>query len=225
MPSIVTIALGWVNTYLVPGASGYLLVDAGYPGKQDLFFRQLSKHGIWPQEIRLIILTHAHFDHAGSLAAIGQRCGCPVLAHEAEAPLIAKGRRVIPPGTYPVFRLLAALARRHHRIYQQMSAFSPVEADLCVDTGMDLTAWGFDAAIIHTPGHTAGSLTLLTGDGNAFVGDLAFNLCSFGRWRMPPFGDDPKLIRKNWERLLELGARRIYPGHGKPFDARRLRRG
>jgi glyoxylase-like metal-dependent hydrolase (beta-lactamase superfamily II) len=59
------IRLGSANAYLVPGREGYILIDTGDPGLTFLLFRALDRHQISPREIRLIILTHIHYDNFG----------------------------------------------------------------------------------------------------------------------------------------------------------------
>jgi hydroxyacylglutathione hydrolase len=96
---VVTMPLFYTNCYLIQTATGWILVDAGTRSQAKSFLRRLGKLGIQPSDIKLIIITHAHFDHVGSLASIKSLCNCPVLAHPLEARLIETGEVVIPPGT------------------------------------------------------------------------------------------------------------------------------
>jgi hydroxyacylglutathione hydrolase len=64
------IQLGTSNTYLIQGDDGCVLVDAGNPHQEKRFFRLLGQYGLRPEDIRLIVVTHVHFDHVGSLSAI-----------------------------------------------------------------------------------------------------------------------------------------------------------
>lgn len=220
-----SIRLGITNCYVAGGPGGWVLVDAGIRGRQGRFFRRLAALGLKPADIRLIVVTHAHFDHVGSLAAIADRCRCPVAVHHLEAPILERADIVLPPGTRPASRRLIAFARRHPRQVGRLYAFSPVSVQIRVDREMSLTPYGLDARLLHTPGHTSGSLSLLTDDGHAVVGDLAVNYHPFGLGPIaPPFGDSLAVIRHQWERLLALGARRIHPAHGRAFAASRLER-
>jgi hydroxyacylglutathione hydrolase len=81
----------------------------------------------------------------------------------------------------------------------------------------------FDARVLPTPGHTAGSLTVVTASGQAFVGDLAVNYLPGGRgpfW--PPFGESRRPIRDSWQTLRNQGVTTIYPAHGRPFKIEKL---
>ena len=75
---IKTIRLGITNCYLIKGEQGYILVDAGSLRKQRRFMKVMNRLKINPQDIKLIIITHAHYDHVGSLAPIKRICNCPV---------------------------------------------------------------------------------------------------------------------------------------------------
>ncbi len=82
---------------------------------------------------------------------------------------------------------------------------------------------GIAGRILWTPGHTAGSISVLLDDGRAFVGDAAMNflrLCRTGY--RPLYAEDYSQVFRSWARLLEAGARQIYPAHGRPFAAARL---
>jgi len=92
------------------GPHRWVLVDAGVRGRHENFFHKLRRLNIEPRDIRLIVVTHVHFDHVGSLAAIQRRCDCPVAVHAAEAALLEKARIVLPPGTGVFSRRLIALA-------------------------------------------------------------------------------------------------------------------
>ena len=224
-PSVRTIRLGITNSYLVGAERRWILIDAGSRGHGAYFFRKLGDAGRRPADIRLIVITHAHFDHVGSLAAISRRCQCPVAIHNTEAGLLARGQVVLPPGTRPATRVLIRLARRHPRIIARWYRFTAVTADILVDHEFALDGFGVAARVMHTPGHTAGSLSVLTDAGDAVVGDLAVNYYPFGLGPIaPPFADSLVLVRQQWRRLCQLGARRIYPAHGRPFSADRLRK-
>ena len=219
----IVIRLGITRVYLIPGLAGYLLIDAGPRGKAAAFLRALSHHGLSPRQIRLILVTHAHYDHVGSLNAIRNHCNCPVLVHRAEAAYLAQGRMVLPSGTMALTRGLMAAAKRHPGLTQRMTGFEALVPDGVIDGPLDLNAYGFDAHVLPTPGHTPGSISVVTPSGRAFVGDLAVNYLPGGRGPFyPPFGDSRHRIRASWRRLQASGVRTVYPSHGRPFAARKL---
>jgi glyoxylase-like metal-dependent hydrolase (beta-lactamase superfamily II) len=104
------------------------------------------------------------------------------------------------------------------------AAFIRVEScspDLVIDSAeRSLLDWGIPGRLIHTPGHTPGSMSLLLRSGEAFVGDLAMDAMPMRiSPGLPVFAEDIDEVRESWKRLLEQGAKTIYPAHGDPFSA------
>ncbi len=223
LPIVRRIRLGITNCYLLGQDRAWVLVDAGNRGWAGHFWRKLAAWDCRPPDLRLIVITHAHFDHVGSLAAIRSRCDCPVAVHRLEASWLADGRIVLPPGLRRHTQILIDLARRHPRLVRRWYRFEPVKAEILVEQEISLAPFGIAGRVLHTPGHTPGSLSVLSEAGDAMVGDLAVNLVPFGlASHAPPFGDSVALIRRQWRRLQDAGARRIHPAHGRWFDAARL---
>ena len=82
---------------------------------------------------------------------------------------------------------------------------------------------GVDGQILHTPGHTDDSITLLMNDGSAFVGDLSMNILNLcGCDYRPIFADNMDTVFESWKKLIKKGAKVIYPSHGDPFDVEEL---
>lgn len=214
-----TILLGNTRTFLVPGRDGYLLIDGGHRIWNKWFLRYLGKVGLQPDQIRMVVITHVHFDHVGTLQTLKKLCRCPVAVHTCEADLLASGRVVIPPGTIWPGKLVKMLTAWFPGLTARACAFDPVAADIVVSGPMALEEHGFDARIIPTPGHTEGSVSILTSVGNAFVGDLAVNMPILGRLRYcSPFGYSARKMTESMENLIREGAQRFYPAHGRPFD-------
>ncbi len=226
MTTPLRIPLGIASSYLIPARDGYVLVDAGIKGHEEHFFRVLARHNILPREIKLIILTHVHFDHVGCARVIQVLCSAPLMVHSAEAALLASGSVVIPAGTYPHTKVCAAVVSR----LRWGLRFMPAPPDFVVEDGRSLADFGLDARIMHTPGHSPGSLTVRLASGAAFVGDLCYNALPLGLGPITPvYADDIVDVYVSWQRLLETGVTRIYPAHGQPFSAdllwQRLSRG
>ena len=223
-PIVRRIRLGITNCYLLGHNHHWILVDAGIRGWSGRFFRKLAVWGCRPSDLRLIVITHAHFDHVGSLAAIRRRCDCPVAVHRIEASWLSEGRILLPPGIRPHTRALIGLANRHPDLVRRWYRFESVKAEILVEKELSLAPFGVAARVLHTPGHTPGSISVLTEAGDAMVGDLAVNYIPFGLASVaPPFGDSVAMIRRQWRRLRDLGTRRIHPGHGWSFGASALR--
>ena len=213
--------VGNSNTYLLPAQEGYVLVDAGYPGNAAWFFTMLNYHGLRPNDIKLIVVTHAHFDHVGGLKAIQERSGAPVMVHEWEAPLLAAGKMRMPGANNFFTKMVYAAGSERVELWLRFRACQP---DIIISGDRSLADFGLEAQVLHTPGHTPGSLSVVTAEGDAFVGDLTVNYYPFGLGPYLPGGaDEPENISSSWRKVLEAGAKRIHPGHGAPFDAEALR--
>ncbi|MHB1416369.1 MAG: MBL fold metallo-hydrolase [Chloroflexota bacterium] len=165
-------------------------------------------------------MTHAHGDHMGSLKAIAERTHAPVLAQRIEAPALASGNALRPRGLTTLGKVVTVFTG----LFARTASGSPCPPDIVVDDERSLAHFGVQGRAIHTPGHSAGSLTLLLDSGEAFVGDLCakYPLIGGGSY-VPFFGDDRETVYRSWERLLAAGATCIYPGHGSPFPASELR--
>ena len=96
---IYQINLGTVNAFVIDD-KGLTLIDTGYKNDSAKIFKSISKVGKNPNDIKQIILTHCHSDHAGSAAAISRKLSIPVYSYIEEASLIENGIS----GRYPLYR-------------------------------------------------------------------------------------------------------------------------
>lgn len=210
---ILRITLGVNSSYLIKGKD-IVMIDGGNPQKLGLFKRKLSKLGIEPDEIKLIVLTHSHFDHAGSARDIRDLTGAKIAIHESERSYVESGGMIIPKGV----NFLGKLTMPAFRIMKEIS-FPKFEPDILItDKPYSLSEYGIDGNIIHTPGHTMGSISVILDSGEAFVGCMAHNGLPFRiRPGLPIYAQDIEEIKRNWKTLIDSGAKTVYPGHGKPF--------
>lgn len=210
MDQVATCRLRFSNVHLL-GRS--VLVDAGSPGDEKGILAFLRSRAV--DDLALIVLTHGHGDHAGAAAAVRRVTGAPIAVGRADSELVQQGTngRITPQG------LEARLIRRF--VDFPFPAFAP---DLELDAPFDLTPYGVAGRVIPAPGHTPGSLAVLTEQGEALVGDLLR-----GGWlggRLAPgrplphyFFDDPAAMADALRRVLAQGPRVVFPGHGGPLDA------
>lgn len=223
MARIRRIRMGGVNAWLVSGNRGWLLVDAGMPGMERTLLRALKRHGISPKDIRLIVVTHVHHDHVGSLAAVKEACGCPVSVHADGVEPLRNAEIRIPDGRCFPFSALMRFFRHHRPWVERLLRYRPVTAEIIIDQETSLEPYGFPARILPLPGHTDDSMAVLFDDGSAFVGDLAVNhpLLGFAS-HVPPLLTDESALRASWKALRAAGAAMIYPAHGTPFSVDEL---
>jgi hydroxyacylglutathione hydrolase len=210
------IKLGVCNCYLIKEKSA-ILVDAGPPKQEYKFIRKILSLGTEPEEVSLIVVTHGHIDHIGSLLGIKTVTGAEVLAHQREKDILEQAIWTLPGAvtSWGAFLLwLLKLAQKNIR-------FEPTPVDVeIMDSGFSLEGHGIKGRIVATPGHTKGSITLLLDSGEAFVGDLLMNGFPMRRGPGTPiFADDLKAVERSVQLLLEQGAKIFYPGHGEPFSA------
>jgi len=216
------IRLGLCNAYLIQGEGGAVLVDAGHVNFERTFIRYLKKHTIAPDIIKLIVITHVHFDHVGGLKDFKTLCRCPVAVHAGAASALSDGTVFFPPGTNLLGKMASLLGSTVGKTFMKYPSVKP---DILVSEEMSLAPFGVSGKIIPTPGHTTNSLTVLLTSGEAFVGDLAANYLPANLGPIfPPFAEDVEALLQSWEVLLKAGAKIICPGHGRPFSAHLLRR-
>jgi glyoxylase-like metal-dependent hydrolase (beta-lactamase superfamily II) len=108
-----------------------------------------------------------------------------------------------------------------HKPFMPLIDVPATSVDIVLDdNAFPLRDYGIPGHILHTPGHSPGSVSVLLESGEAFVGDLAMNRLPLRLSPgLPIFADDPSAVIRSWEILLERGAVMIYPAHGKPFSA------
>ena len=155
----------------------------------------------------------------GSAHKIKELTGAKLAVHRGDADIVREGKKVFPPGLNTWGCFLAFM-------WKPMFSFinySGVEPDILIDEEFPLAEFGIKGRVIHTPGHTNGSVSVLLDGGEAIVGDLAMNGFPMRRGAgMPIFGNSKREIKQSWKKLVEAGASVIYPGHGDPFSARQL---
>ncbi len=209
---IISFKLGLTSCYLIIGKE-IVMIDAGLPNKLNLFRKVLSKNKIDPARIKLIVLTHSHFDHCGSAYDIREMTGAKIAIHNSERECVEHDKVLIPKGVNFKGKITQPL------IFSFKIPFPKFTPDILLDNEpYSLSEYGIDGQIIHTPGHTIGSVSVILNSGEAFVGCMAHNGFPF-RFKpgLPIYAQDIDVIKENWKALIDKGITFIYPGHGKPF--------
>ncbi len=211
-----TIPLGFDQTYIIKD-QGTIMIDGGDSAKGRVFLKNLEKISIKPKEIKLIILTHGHWDHIGSTAEIKEISGAKAVMHKNEKHWLEKSLKPMPPGVTTWGVIFGKLVTWGLVPFKKIPA---TDVDIVLgDEEFPLYEYGIAGKVVHTPGHSSGSVSILLDTGEAFVGDLAMNkfpLCL--KPGLPILAEDLSQVRKSWQKLLDSGAETIYPAHGEPFS-------
>ncbi len=201
--------------YLIQGKQT-IMIDGAPPGKGKSFLKQLKKLGIGPDEIKLIILTHGDFDHIGSAKVIKKITGAKLAIHEKDMKNLEKGIFQWPPGVTKWGKISRFILKP---FMERINQFEGVKPDI-VFTGNDFTLkeYGIDGKVIYTPGHTPGSVSVVLSNGDVFAGCMAQNSLPFTlRPQFQVYATDIEQLKASWRKLIDRGAKTIWPGHGNPF--------
>lgn len=184
-----------------------ILIDTGMRNDSERILKKIDALGI---RIPLIFLTHTHYDHAGSAEQIRKAIGAKVIVSAKEAKCLRQGHTPVPKGTGLLGNMLGKAA--HSVNAKRREHYLPVIQDIIeINQEESLKQYGFDAKAIPLGAHSIGSIGLKIGD-NFFVGDTVF---SVGGIIYPVFADFVDEISDAWRKILQSGAKYIYPGHGK----------
>lgn len=206
------ISLGPVNCYLITTAAGLFLIDSGTTGSGEQLIRGIAEAGEDIGAVKLIILTHGHSDHAGGAAYLKQKYGMPVAIHQNDAAYVQNASNAIPPGTSALANIIGGLMAFASR----KSTWEGFNPDHILNGTTNMNDFGLDAKLLEFPGHTPGSIGLLLPNGDLIAGDLVTN---FRKPGLGMFATDIDRMKQDIGGLQALGVKRIFPGHGRPFEA------
>ncbi len=218
--SIRQIACGTDNCYIVAQGNAQedekeggkacdaILVDTGSAAGYEKVLAACSEY-----TMKLIVLTHVHFDHAENAARLAKHFGIPVAVHEADLELFESFDRQPLTSYGLVGRVVLGLSLK---VLRNTSVEKP-ETLVTVKEGDNLAPYGIEANIIELPGHTKGSIGVDVAGSGLLVGDALDN------WICPATGHlytDLEALRNSAEKIRALGERTLYYGHGKPTKNR-----
>jgi len=208
---------GYAMAYALIGEKT-VLVDAGPKGDESSMKNALFSIGVKPEDVSLIVITHAHPDHIAALPALKRITGAPVLCHRIAAEALREGwgENVVPRTGFARFvvRLMPKSSERNRR---------PMDIDIAVTEETDLTGYGLDARVIPTPGHTAGSISVVTGKRDAVIGDLVMKFGP-GRPILSMFSDDEEKLISSLKGLLDRNVHTFHLAHGGALSRDKVER-
>jgi endoribonuclease LACTB2 len=186
--NIVNVGYASTNYYAINIKGGKLLVDCGWPGTLPQFTKVLQRKDIVLGEIKYLIVTHFHPDHAGLVQEIKNQ-GTKYILPECQAPFVDSFADYFKDKPFPYVEI-----RQNDNILLKLA-----------DSRSFLAGLGMNGELLHTPGHSDDSVTLILDEGYAFTGDLHPAFMNI---------EDTK-TRESWEKIHQFKVRQIFPGHGQ----------
>jgi glyoxylase-like metal-dependent hydrolase (beta-lactamase superfamily II) len=215
---IKSIDLGNVNCYLVNTGMGFILIDTGFADNRAVLQKELDASGVTPQNMALVILTHGDIDHSGNCAFLQKKYGVKIGMHRADLDMAENGmfhgdRKV------KSFLMRAMQTFFKSRFVKMMADFEKFKPDLFLEEGQSLKDYSWDAVVLHTPGHTNGSICLQTAAGDLIAGDIFQNR---GKPGISAIVSNETELTASVAHLKTLNIKTVYPGHGKIFQMSHL---
>ncbi len=197
-----------MNCYLLSVGDGFILIDTGISFARRRVEAEIERAGCKPGNLKLIVLTHGDVDHVSNAAYLRDKFGTKIAMHPGDLKMVETGdllaSRPQKPG--PFLRFI----RQFFRL-RKPNRFTP---DIFLEEGDDLSSYGLDARIVHLPGHTNGSIAVLTRDSDLFCGDMYVFSDA-----VPHFGlGNPTDFAASAEKLKKIDFVTVYPGHGRSFS-------
>jgi glyoxylase-like metal-dependent hydrolase (beta-lactamase superfamily II) len=194
IPTIVNVGYRSTNFWVISAGQSRLLVDLGWPGRAAALFANLDRMGVPLAEIRYGLATHYHIDHAGAAQDLKRR-GVPLLVMEEQVAAIPLMKQWTKPADN----------------YTEITTHDNVVISTTESRSI-LAEIGIGGEIVHTPGHSDDSVSLVLDIGCAFTGDLTIESMVAT--------EDPDMVTRSWQLLRSLGVTTVYAGHGNPFRLR-----
>ena len=216
-PGINRLGPGLVNSYLLADRDAVTIVDAGAPGYWDALPAELTSMGRRLDDVRAVVLTHAHTDHIGFAERIRKERGVPVHVHAADVPLT---RKPAYPGFKGSINIGATLRFVAFALRNGMARIPPILEVSTFADGEVIDVPG-RPRVLHVPGHSEGMSALhVASRDTVFLGDAFVTLDVLSGAtgpRMSPFNADRHRAYDSLARLDGVDARLVLPGHGAPW--------
>jgi hydroxyacylglutathione hydrolase len=215
MEYIKILNLSFVNAFLLKVREGFILIDTGFAIHWDKLENELISAGCLPDKLKLVIITHGDLDHCGNCRKLQKKYGARIAMHKADEPMVRNGlirKRKIKSFRNKIFFLIRIILKKRLE-YERLTP------DIYLASGQNLSEYGLDGTVIHLPGHTHGSIGVLTDDGSLFAGDTFTNRKHPNTARLV---ENQHELEMSLSRLKKMNIKMVYPGHGRPFEINRI---
>ena len=202
--------LNYFNIYVIKGKDGDILIDTGF----ILMKRRLKKY-LDNFNIKLIILTHAHVDHAWNASYLKERYNCEILMGKADLENIDNSNIKSKP-SLKRHGLWTRLMNKGMKVLKQKE-FIP---DILIEEDTKLSTCGLDLNIVNLEGHTNGSIGILY-DNKLFAGDSLVNR-KRNYAQIAYQNQNNEIAKKTFKKIIDMNPQMIYIGHDKPIDNDKL---
>jgi glyoxylase-like metal-dependent hydrolase (beta-lactamase superfamily II) len=210
------INLDFVNAYLLKANQGYILIDTGLSMHWSRLEAELTAAGCLPNHLNLVIITHGDLDHVGNCAELQKKYHARIAIHAGDVEMVRTGiplKRKTKSLRGKLFRLLRTIGK------SAMPKPPTFEPDIVLKDGQELSEYGLSAHVLHTPGHTKGSIAIVTNDGRLFCGDTIQNRT---KPDITPYIENEQELYRSISELKKIKAHTIYPGHGRSLGPEEL---
>jgi len=227
---IKTINLKFTNCFLIPIESKYLLIDTGYEYEWQDFTDGLEKNNVQINDIKYLLLTHHHDDHAGLLNNITEiNPDITIIASKLTKEYLAQGKHVNFPGAGYINKRIAFVLKLKSIFDKNWTHTFPKfimrSNDILIENDCDLKNFNINlnGKILLTPGHSRDSISLLLDNGCCFTGDATGNFLQFlGSKYCVISVNDLDEYYNSWDKIIDNKALIIYPAHGNKFTVDKL---
>ncbi|GIO69673.1 MBL fold metallo-hydrolase [Paenibacillus cookii] len=186
--NVINIGYGSTNYYAIDCQNKYLLIDTGLPGTLGKMASQLRKYQIDWKDIPYVMVTHFHPDHCGIVQEL-QSMGVALMISRTQSDFLETANESMKK--FPGFKEIK------------------VEADNIInesDKASFIKKLVIPGYILHTPGHSDDSISIVIEGLGIFTGDLPL--------MNPMFAESNEMVDKSWALLRSTNERKVFPGHG-----------